>query len=160
MLIAGETGLQIRSRKALEDAFLGGYEQVLRPDLWIGVFRPVECDPDALLRRIKEWAAHRKAAWAVTGGQAAFALKGLPRAERVTVFLESIPEHLEPELKLSVDEEGSVTLLRSFGTSFPWRTQAGIPISHPLLIYAELLHEGEPKSLEAAAHIRRKYFAK
>jgi hypothetical protein len=54
----------------------------------------------------------------------------------------------------------SVTLLRSFGTSFPWRTQAGTPISHPLLIYAELLHEGEPKALEAAAHIRRKYFAK
>lgn len=161
MLVEGDTGLQIRNRKALEDAFLGGYEQVLRPDLWLGVFRPLKHGPDILLRRIKNWADRSNSTWAAAGAQAAYALSCLQAGEHITVFLgEPQPQHLNLGLQLSEDQEGTVTLLRSFGTLFPWRIQAGTPIVHPLLIYAELLHEVEPKALEAAAHIRRKYLAK
>jgi hypothetical protein len=52
-----------------------------------------------------------------------------------------------------------VTLLRAFGTVLPWRREDGLPIAHPLLIYAELLHESEPRALEAAAQIQEKYLA-
>jgi len=40
------------------------------------------------------------------------------------------------------DKNGAVLLLREFGTLFPWRVERGLPVAHPWLIYAELLHEG------------------
>jgi len=69
------------------------------------------------------------------------------------------PQNLNRELKLLPDTNGTVTLLRAFGTVLPWRREDGLPIAHPLLIYAELLHESEPRALEAAAQIQEKYLA-
>ena len=156
MLVTSSTGFKI-DRKALEEDFLTGYAHVLRSSLLMGTFRPTEHDSAVLLRTFNNWASRNKVVWAATGGLAAFALERLPRDERITIFLASRPEELQPELKLSPDRNGSVSLLRSFGTLFPWRLLHGMPVAHPLLIYAELLHEGGPRAIEAAAQIRARH---
>jgi hypothetical protein len=40
---------------------------------------------------------------------------------------------------------------------FPWRVERGLPVAHPWLIYAELLHEGGARAIEAATEIREKF---
>jgi hypothetical protein len=151
------TGLTIANRKDLQQDFLTGYEQVLRPDLLIGTFRPLEPDPDLLLGKFKKWAKRNNVQWAVTGGPAAFALDQFYRGEQVPIFLANAPDQLNRQLKLLRDTNGTVTLLKMFGTLFPWRVQNDLPIAHPLLIYADLLHQGDPRALEAAAQIQERH---
>jgi hypothetical protein len=149
--------LQIADRKALEENFLGGYERVLRPELLMGRFRPLERDPNKLLENFKQWAGQNEAPWAATGAPAAFRLQRFYRGEEVPVFIRTVPDRLTRDLKLLPDRNGTVTLLREFGTLFPWRVEGGIPIAHPWLIYAELLHEGGARAVEAATEIREKF---
>ena len=157
VLHATRTGLQIVDRKALEEDFLGGYERVLRPELFMGRFRPLERDPTTLLEKFKQWAGQNEVPWAVTGAPAAFRLQRFYRGEEVPVFIGTAPDRLTRDLKLLPDKNGTVTLLREFGTLFPWRVEGGVPIAHPWLIYAELLHEGGPRAVEAATDIREKF---
>ncbi len=156
-LHATRTGLQIADRKALEEDFLGGYERVLRPELLMGRFRPLERDPNTLLEKFKQWAGQNEVPWAVTGAPAAFRLQRFYRGEQVPVFIRTAPDPLTRDLKLLPDKNGTVTLLREFGTLFPWRMEGGLPVAHPWLIYAELLHEGGPRAIEAATEIREKF---
>jgi hypothetical protein len=155
ILVEGMLGLQMANKNTLAEDFLAAYMHVLRPNLWIGTFGS-ECTPDALLRRIREEANSAKIGWALTGTQAAFVLERLYRGERTTFFWAGRPEHLDG-LNLVPDDKGTVTVLRSFGTIFPWRIQRGMPLAHPLLICAELPCEGGPKAPETAAHIRKNY---
>lgn len=157
VLHATRTGLQIADRKALEEDFLGGYERVLRPELLMGRFRPLERDPNTLVAKFEQWAGQNEVPWAVTGAPAAFRLQRLYRGEEVPVFIRTVPDRLTRDLKLLPDKNGTVTLLREFGTLFPWRVEGGVPIAHPWLIYAELLHEGGARALEAATEIREKF---
>ena len=157
VLHATRTGLQIADRKELEEDFLGGYERVLRPELLMGRFRPLERDPNTLLENFKQWAGQNEVPWAVTGAPAAFRLQRFYRGEEVPVFIGTAPDRLTRDLKLLPDKNGTVTLLREFGTLFPWQVEGGIPIAHPWLIYAELLHEGGPRAIEAATEIREKF---
>jgi hypothetical protein len=158
-LVPTRGGLGIANRKAIEEEFVAGYERVLRPSLVIGTFCPLERDPEALLANLGEWANRNHAKWAATGSAAAFALDRYYRGEPLAIFLAEAPPQLTRELKLLPDANGTATLLHAFGTLFPWRIQDNLPIAHPLLIYAELLHQAEPRALEAAVHIREQYLA-
>jgi hypothetical protein len=157
VLHATRTELKIADRKALEEDFLGGYERVLRPQLLLGRFRPLERDPNTLLEKFKQWAGQNEVPWAVTGAPAAFQLQRFYRGEEVPVFIGTAPDRLTRDLKLLPDKNGTVALLREFGTLFPWRVEGGVPIAHPWLIYAELLHEGGPRAVEAATEIRENF---
>ena len=150
------TGLQIANRKALEEDFVGGYERILRPELLVGRFLALEHDPYLLLQNLKQWAVQNEVLWALTGAAAAFQLQRFYRGEDVAVFIGTAPERLARDLKLLPDRNGTFTLLRKFGTLFPWRVEGGLPVAHPWLIYAELMHEGGPRAIEAATEIREK----
>jgi hypothetical protein len=143
VLHATRTNLEIADRKALEAEFLGGYERVLRPELLMGKFRALERVPEV--------------PWAVTGAPAAFRLQRFYRGDQIPVFLGTMPDRLARDLKLLPDKNGAVTLLRAFGTLFPWRVERALPVVHPWLIYAELLHEGGARAIEAATEIREKF---
>ena len=145
------------NRKALEEDFLGGYGRVLRPELLMGRFRPLERDPNTLLENFKQWAGQNEVPWAVTGAPAAFRLQRFYRGEEVPVFIGTAPDRLARDLKLLPDKTGTVTLLREFGTLFPWRVEGGVPMAHPWLNYAELLHEGGARAVEAATEVREKF---
>jgi hypothetical protein len=157
VLHATRTNLEIADRKALEAEFLGGYERVLRPELLMGKFRALERDPDKLLEKFNQWAGRNQVPWAVTGAPAAFRLQRFYRGDQIPVFLGTMPDRLARDLKLLPDKNGAVTLLRAFGTLFPWRVERALPVVHPWLIYAELLHEGGARAIEAATEIREKF---
>jgi hypothetical protein len=157
VLHATRTGLKVADRKALEEDFLGGYERVLRPELLMGRFRALERDPDTLLEKFQQWAGRNHVPWAVTGAPAAFRLQRFYRGEQIPVFVGIAPDRLTRDLKLLPDKNGAVLLLREFGTLFPWRVERGLPVAHPWLIYAELLHEGGARAIEAATEIREKF---
>jgi hypothetical protein len=116
-----------------------------------------ERDPNMPLENFKQWAERNEMTWAVTGAPAAFRLQRFYRGEEVPVFIRTVPDRLTRDLKLLPDRNGTVTLLRAFGTLFPWRVEGGVPIAHPWLIYAELLHEGGARAVEAATEIREKF---
>ena len=157
VLRATGAGFEIAERKALEEDFLRGYEGVLRPELLMGRFRALERDPDTLLEKFKRWADRNQAPWAITGAPAAFRLQRFYRGEEIPIFLGTAPNRLTRELKLLPDKNGVLTLLHEFGTLFPWRVEGGVPVAHPWLIYAELLHEGGARAVEAATEIREKF---
>jgi hypothetical protein len=93
----------------------------------------------------------------VTGAPAAFRLQRFYRGEQIPILLGTAPDCLTRDLKLLPDKNGAVILLRGFGTLFPWRVERGLPVAHPWLIYAELLHEGGGRAIEAATEIREKF---
>ncbi len=64
---------------------------------------------------------------------------------------------MQRELRLAPDAPGPVILLRPFGKLFAWQQLGGLTLAYPWLIYAELLHSGEPRALQAADQIREKH---
>lgn len=153
-LVESPTGLRIVNRKALQEDFLAGYAHILRPNLWMGTFRPLKQTDDATLRSIRQWADRTKTTWAATD------LSRSRRTGLISVFLTNSPENLELDLKLVAERNGPVTLLRSFGPVIYWRARSGVPVVHPLLHYAELLHQGDPGALETAEQIWKEHLAK
>jgi hypothetical protein len=116
----------------------------------------VERNPDTFLEKFQQWAGLHHVQWAVTGAPAAFRLQRFYRGEQIPVFVGGAPDRLTRDLKLLPDKNGAVILLRKFGTLLPWRVERGLAVAHPWLIYAELLHEGGARAIEAATEIREK----
>lgn len=141
----------------LADDFLMGYNQVLRPHLFLGRFRAPERDPGLFLKEIARAAKQTDVKWAITGGPAAYALERFYRGEDVPLFVAPVAPALQRALRLVADRRGPVTLLRGFGHQCTWRVIDDVTVAHPWLIYAELLHSGEPRALEAAEQIRETY---
>jgi hypothetical protein len=152
-------GYRVADRTRLVDAFLQGYVNVLRPHLEIGRFRAAERDQDAFLHQFAGTAGKMHAQWAVTGAPAAYALDRFYRGDDVPLLVDGFTPALQRTLRLVPDREGPITLLRSFGQRWGWKTIDDIPVAHPWLVYAELLHRGEPLALEAADHVREKFLA-
>jgi hypothetical protein len=144
-------------RKRLADQFVDGYNRILRSHLLIGRFRAPERSPELLLEHFGRLAKRADLFWAVTGGQAAYALQHFYRHDQVEVFSTAVSSDLLRELRLVPDREGPIVLLRAFSRYCAWRQVGEIWVAHPWLIYSELLHQGEPRSLEAADHLREEY---
>ena len=98
--------------------------------------------------------------WAVTGGQAAYALQHFYRDDQVQVFSTTPSSELLRELRLVPDRAGPVVLFRAFSRYCEWRQVGDIWVAHPWLVYAELLHQGEPRALEAADQLREEYLGR
>jgi hypothetical protein len=148
---------QVADAKAARERFQLGYSQVLRPHLMIGRFRGPYRTPDAFVDVLQKAATERKVRWALSGGAGAYELERFYRGEQTVAFVSGLdPEHRKA-LKLLPDKSGPITLLKSFGSSLFWPHPSARPVAHPWLIYAELLNEGEPRALEAAEEIRKKY---
>lgn len=158
--ILGKTAdgaLHVIDRRRLADDYLTGYQQVLRPHLFVGRFTPPQRDPDGVLQEIARVAKHVNMEWAVAGGPGAYALERFYRGEDIPVFVAPIAPAFQRSLKWVPDRNGPVTLLRGFGQRWVWRGVDGVQIAHPWLIYVELLLAGEPRALEAAEQIRETY---
>jgi hypothetical protein len=97
--------------------------------------------------------------WAVTGAPAAYALDRFYRGDSVPLLVGGFTPALQRALRLVPDREGPIALIRPFGQRWGWKTIDDVPVAHPWLVYAELLHSGEPRALEAADHVRAKFLA-
>jgi hypothetical protein len=149
--------LRLVDRKRLEEHFLSGYAQVLRAHLLIGTFHLAETDSNVLLRQLAVTAPQRGFRWALTGGPAAYRLERFYRSDQIPIFVTGTTPDLERELHLMPQRDGRVTLLRAFGEAVFWKSVGGLPLAHPWLIYAELLHQADPRALEAAQELRAKH---
>lgn len=143
--------------KKLANEFVEGYGRVLRPHATIGRFRSAEQGTDRLLQQFGVTAARHEVGWAVTGAPAAYALQRFYRGQQVPVLMTHATPDFQRELRLVPDREGPVILLRAFGRHYAWKTVGELPVAHPWLIYAELIHQGDPRALEAADHLREEY---
>jgi hypothetical protein len=155
----GRQGYRMADRTRLIDAFLQGYVNVLRPHLELGRFRAAERDRDTLLRQFGEKAGEMDATWAVTGAPAAHALDRFYRGDDVPLIVDGFTPAMQRALRLVPDRDGPITVLRSFGQRWAWKTIDDVPVAHPWLVYVELLHRGEPRALEAAEHVRERFLA-
>lgn len=146
----------ILDRKRLDEQFLSGYGDFLRPRFTIGRYRAFEKDPTLLTNVLAQELAAADIQWALTGAAGGYQLEKLYRGETTTLFVADFPRELQHRLRLVPDPHGPVTLLRTFGDLVVWRKEP-LPVAHPLLVYAELLHQGGTRDLEAANLVRENY---
>jgi hypothetical protein len=159
LVATGSAGTyRISDAKAIQERFLVGYSQILRPHLLIGRFRGPDASGPMFVEVLKKACAQRSCPWALTGGAGAFALDHFYRGEETVTFV-GTEAGIARELRLLPDATGPITLLKSFGNLVQWVGQAEQPVAHPWLIYAELLHGGEPRAIEAAEELRRNHLA-
>lgn len=141
----------------LVDHFVRGYELKLRPEILLGTFRHRTRDLDSLAPRLKEVLGSAGGQWAFTGGHAAGLLTRHLKTDHLSILVDERSEAaVRAEPMLADPREGNVTLFRLFAPSAIASSDANYiaPTATPLLVYAELLHDGRPRELETAALIR------
>jgi hypothetical protein len=148
---------RIADEKAIRERFLLGYSQVLRPHLLLGRFRGPYRDSESFVDALARVCAQRSSPWALTGGSAAYELDRYYRSAETIAFVDQWDSGLARDLRMIPDAEGPVTILRPFGRLVLNPRPSERPVAHPWLIYAELLHNGEPRAIEAAEELRRNH---
>ncbi len=150
---------RIADEKAIRERFLLGYSQVLRPHLLLGRYRGPYQDGGGFVKTLARACSGRSSPWALTGGAGAHELDRFYRGEQTVAFVGAWDNGFAKELRLMPDTAGPITLLRPFGHPAVWSRPGDRPVAHPWLIYAELLHDGEPRAIEAAEELRRNHLA-
>lgn len=141
----------------LDDAiamFVGGYGTVLRPKLLVGRYRTPDQDPRACERRITD-ALGDEVPWAFGGGSAAQRLTRHYHGPNVTVHIRDATQKTLRAIKAVPDRDGPLVLLRTPGPIGLHGPREHV--AHPLLVYAELLHEGNDRARETAAEVLRRW---
>ncbi len=144
------------SAEQQRESLLTGYGQVLRPKLLINRFRSPDKNPEEFLKRLRSILGER-IHYSLTGGPAADLLQHFYRGIETPIFLADTRSALLSQLRLLPDKSGPVILLRFFGDLAFWKSVKGIPIAHPWLIYAELMHSDDPRAHEAAEELRKEF---
>jgi hypothetical protein len=150
---------RIANVKKIQEEFVAGYGQSLRPHILIGTFRPRQSDPRLFLQQFAATAKHNELHWALTGGPAGYVVERYYRGDQTPIFIERMTPELQRALELLPDPHGPVIFLRAFSRTITWRTAHNVPIAHPWLIYAELLYQGDARALQASEEIREKYLS-
>jgi hypothetical protein len=151
---------QIQGRaKDRERLLLSGYAEFLRPKLFLGRFRSRE-SPEDFVAHLADRLAPRGVRFSLTGGAAADLLQHFYRGPETALFLDQWIPEIQKRLQLLPDRQGPVIVMRAFGEPVFWKTQSGVTVAHPWLIYAELMHSEDPRAHEAAEELRRDFLVK
>jgi len=138
----------------LLDLWLKGYETLVRPRLLIGRFRAQQTAPETLERLIEETLGEQ-ATWAFGGGAAAHRLTGYYRGPETIVHLQHPDLDVAKRLRALRADDGPLILLRAPG---PVAFEGARPRTvAPLLVYTELLFDGDKRAREAAVEIQHQY---
>lgn len=143
--------------ESLIDGLLAGYRRVLRPQLMFGRFRSPEPNTTRFLQRLKLSSTRSNIQYALTGGPAAFELQRFYKGPETPIFISGVNRDFLKTVRLLPDQRGPVALLRAFGDLVFWRATGRVPITHPWLIYAELMADPHPRAHEAAEQLRSEY---
>jgi hypothetical protein len=140
-----------RGRDQALDLLLGGYEQ-LAAHLLLGRFKSRPMPLPELERAFEKALQNHHFAWG--GGAALQRLNGYYRGTRTIVYVEAAAAMSKVKALLVPQAEGEVVFSR-----FPGRcvVDAHGRVS-PVLIYLDLMVEGEPRAREAAAELRETLF--
>jgi hypothetical protein len=139
-------GVKLRNPKELMQLWVAGYIEKLRPKLLLGRFGTVEgLDAKAAIH-------HGALLGAETG---AMHLQKYLKPGIDTLYIIGDMAELIAPLRLRRDPEGSLELRRQFWEfEYPERK---LGIAPPLLIYADLIAVGDPRTIEAAEMIYDEY---
>jgi len=148
---------ELRRGPELEERMVRGYEQVMRPKLFLNRFRSAEPSPEKALEKIRPTLAELSIRWSLTGGLAAHALQRFYKGTELVLFLDSFTGETVRRLRLLPDASGPITLLRGFGTIAYWKELQGTTIAHPWLIYSELMRSSDPRAHEAATELKGEF---
>ena len=138
--------------KQLLDRWLRAYAENLRPKLMLGKYERQDLNLQKL--QVEKYDAY----W---GGEfAAEKLTNYLRAEVVTLYVPDNEKNIEKIKyfgRLKPAQNGKVELVRTF-----WNTDGRTPgdCVHPVLIYADLIATGDPRSAETAEMIYEQYLAR
>lgn len=131
--------------------WLHGYETTVRPSLIEGTYRTRDRIPTNLERRVAHVFGERGRPDFRWGGTAAgFRLTGHYRGERTVVHVSAPPTDLEEPLEAMADPRGNLIVMGAFGT-INWPSDR--ETVHPLLVYAEMLHDTNERAREAAQEL-------
>lgn len=130
--------------------WLHGYETTVRPSLLWGTYR-TRTDPDQLENRI---ASLDVSGYRWGGTTAGFRLTKHYRGPRTTVHVRATPPDLRTQLDAITDPGGNLVFLDAFG-DINW--QPDTETVHPLLVYSEMLREGDERAREAAEELFEKF---
>jgi len=93
--------------------------------------------------------------WAWGGATAGYRLTQHYRGPTTTLHVAAPPTTMQRQLNLLPAKDGPIVVL---GVPGPLGLEGPSPhIAHPLLVYTELLVEGDERALEAAAEIRTRF---
>jgi len=153
---AGRSGRKrwLRNEHELIDRWVAGYAETLRPELSRGRFRFVSNKKPSDWKDIVSGPSGMQ--W---GGEVgADFLTGHLRPEKLTLYTRASTSAVCKKLRAVPDEEGSIELLDTFWPSEELEATSELA-THvpPLLIYADLIAEADPRGLEVAQSIRSQY---
>jgi hypothetical protein len=142
--------VRLIKKKALQDRWIEGYRETLKPALHLGNFRLQDpnlfYDRDSLIGKVEG---------AVWGGEpAAEILTHHLQPGILTLYTPLTANTIMREWKLIPDIKGNIRIYRKFWKETDWDNQH---ITPPLMIYADLVVTGDPRNLETAALIHHQY---
>ena len=153
LLLRDKTGRRIVRPNVLLDRWVAGYADKLRPRLLAGRYRAAGKDPLAFQKHAE--ARLEGLDWAWGGATAGFRLTQHYRSATTTLHVASPPPALRQHLSLLPAKDGPIVVLDVPG---PLGLESPFPhVAHPLLVYTELLVEGDERALEAAGEIRTRF---
>ncbi len=156
----GKDRFRLIRRKDLLDGWVQGYASRLRPKIFLGEYRDLANDLDAVVNAFRQYSLQQRLSWGLSGGFGADELAHHYRGETLTLFVETWkPETALKELRWLPVDGGPITILKGFSPRVfqVWGKQARYPVVHPLLLYAELLHHGSDRELETARMIYKEF---
>jgi hypothetical protein len=152
-----ETGVgrRLTAPQQLLERWLRGYETVVRPKLLLGQFQTPDPDPEAVERRIASSLSSEDEPWAYGGTAGANRLTGYYRGEETVIHLGAYSKETLRRLRAVRSKDGSLVMLQ-VPSNLAFTSPADRAVA-PLLIYSELLHNGDRRSLETAAEVMERY---
>ena len=140
-------------RRAL-DLWLAGYATTVRPSLLLGSYRTEDTDATKLETRLAH-VLNPGTSWRWGGGAAAQRLTGYFRGEKTVVHLAEESPDLPKRLRAVPHRDGPLIMMRSPG---PLGLNGATPeTAHPLLVYSELLTDGNERAREAAEELAERF---
>jgi hypothetical protein len=154
--VGGQRNLrQLVRREDLVARWVDAYRTELRPKLLMGIYRTRPRPRARLLKEIGAYFRDQRLPWALTGAEAAFRLTHHYRDEHVVIFAPRELTDFEETVGCMPDPNGDLHLLRHFCEKVQEPKKGpGLPLAHPLLVYAELLADGTERAIETGQVLR------
>ncbi|MGE3171557.1 MAG: type IV toxin-antitoxin system AbiEi family antitoxin [Planctomycetota bacterium] len=137
-------------RRQLLARFATGWSDVLAPHLRIGRFRLRDPDLERAERQVATVLATQD--WGFGGGAAAMRLAPYHRGADLVIHTRRWSAAWLRDLEAAPDKDGPLVVYRAMGeldlTAAPPQT------AHPLLVFAELSRQRDPRARDAAEHLR------
>jgi hypothetical protein len=151
LIVKDANTMVLHNKKALLERWVQHYEERLKPALFIGRFRFVSRDD------YKTWEmldfVNTSTDWG--GEPAAAVLTGNLEPQLFTIYTLETKAELAKKYRIIPDEKGDIAVYENFYRNYPFVHMR--PITHPILIYADLIITQESRNMKIAKDIYEQY---